>query len=83
MDNIILKNICLKNIKLLINNFSLVYNIDKKYIIDSIFKEYNLIIDKNNINIIDIYNYVGIDELSMGNTNYNNKIVDSIFSSSK
>jgi len=83
MESIVIKKIILKNISNLVNNFSNEFNIDKKKLIDKIFIDYNFKINNDNIDIFDIYNYIGMDELSLGITNYSNNKIDSILSSSK
>lgn len=83
MDNIILKKIILKNISELIINISYNFNIDKKEIIDRIFIDYNIILNNDNINCIDIYNNVGMDELSLSNSKTSNNRLDNMFSLSR
>tara|TARA_B100001093_G_C26833509_1_gene1017248 strand:- start:590 stop:841 length:252 start_codon:yes stop_codon:yes gene_type:complete len=83
MESIVIKKIILKNISNLVNNFSNEFNIDKKKLIDKIFIDYNFKINNDNIDIFDIYNYIGMDELSLGITKYSNNKIDSILSSSK
>ena len=83
MESIVIKKIILKNISNLVNNFSNEFHIDKKKLIDKIFIDYNFKIQNDNIDIFDIYNYIGMDELSLGITKYSNNKIDSILSSSK
>ena len=83
MESIVIKKIILKNISNLVNNFSNEFHIDKKKLIDKIFIDYNFKIDNDYIDIFDIYNYIGMDELSLGITKYSNNKIDSILSSSK
>ena len=83
MESIVIKKIILKNISNLVNNFSNEFNIDKKKLIDKVFIDYNFKIHNDNIDIFDIYNYIGMDELSLGITKYSNNKIDSILSSSK
>ena len=83
MESIVIKKIILKNISNLVNNFSNEFNIDKKNLIDKVFIDYNFKIHNDNIDIFDIYNYIGMDELSLGITKYSNNKIDSILSSSK
>ena len=83
MESIVIKKIILKNISNLVNNFSNKFNIDKKKLIDKVFIDYNFKIHNDNIDIFDIYNYIGMDELSLGITKYSNNKIDSILSSSK
>ena len=83
MESIVIKKIILKNISNLVNNFSNEFHIDKKKLIDKIFIDYNFKIDNDYIDIFDIYNYIGMDDLSLGITKYSNNKIDSILSSSK
>lgn len=83
MEDLILKKIILLNITNLIKNVNYNFSIDKKELVNKIFYNYNLQINNNNINIVDVFNNIDIEELSLGNTNYKNEKIDNLFSSSR
>ena len=81
MDNII-KTIIINHISNIINKLSIELKIDKSEIITKIYNNSNIIINNINIDMYDIYNNIGIDEISIGNTDYSNIELDNIFKSS-
>ena len=81
MDNII-KTIIINHISNIINKLSNELKIDKSDIITKVYNNSNIIINNINIDMYDIYNNIGIDELSIGNTDYSNIELDNIFKSS-
>ena len=80
MKNYIIKKLILNRINLIINTISLEYNLDKNEFIHNIFSNYKLELNDEFINIVDIFNNIDIDELTMGETDYDNNELDKILS---
>ena len=78
--NYIIKKLIFNRINLIINTISLEYNLNKNDIIHNIFSNYKLELNNEFINIVDIFNNLEIDELTMGETDYDNKELDKILS---
>tara|TARA_B100001094_G_C18180758_1_gene800745 strand:- start:2551 stop:2802 length:252 start_codon:yes stop_codon:yes gene_type:complete len=83
MDSIFLKSIIIKHINNFVTILSNEFKIEKDLIIKKIYNNYEIIINNIKIDMIDIYNEIGIDEIPITITNNTNVKLDLIFNSSK
>ena len=83
MDSLFLKSLIIRHINNFVTFLSNEFKIEKDLIIKKIYDNYEIIIDNYKIDMIDIYNEIGIEEIPMGISNKTNIKLDQLFHSSK